>query len=296
MPMHDEGNFPDIPHESCPTSAGEVGVPILYAHTTCVLALFRVDHGPAQAAVQDLGLDAVRLPGARAFAVLTFAVYGDSTIGPYGESGLALATVAAGTDAGFPSILSLWRSNTGPSGVGYAVLHLPVTTGLACAAGREIGGYPKFVTAVHAAIHRRHVSGDVRDPDTGASLVHLEGRTGLAMPSPALDVLLVPRLGGATLAAAVEARGMGRLRTPGTVRLAPLGSSHPTARTLARLGMDGARPAAVFRALSPAGPGVLRARPRRAAGARPWRRYRKPGRGSVPAAPRPGRAQGGGRR
>lgn len=248
MPLEDDDDFSPVPHERLPTAAGAVEVPILYRRTTWVMAGFRVDHAPAQAAVHPFGLEAVRLPGAQAFAVLTFASYGESTIGPYGESGLALACVPAGAGAAVPSIMSLWRSRLARQGVGYAVLHLPVTSGLARAAGRDIWGYPKFVTAIEARIDGRHLFGDVRDPDSGGSLVHLEGRAGFALPSPSLDVLLYSRLGGVTLAAMVEARGMGWLCTPGSVRLAPLAGSHPMAATLAMLGLDGARPAVVFHA------------------------------------------------
>lgn len=229
------------------TSAGEVEVPILYGRTAYFMAVFRVDHAAAQRLVDPFQLQAVALPRARSVAVLTFAAYSESTIGPYLETGLAIAAVPAGADPSVRSLLSLWRSTPGAAGIGYAILHLPATTELACAAGREIWGYPKFVTTIQAALDDSHFQGEVADPASSARLLRLAGRTGWAVPSPPLDVLLYSRRDDTLLQAVVETQGMGWLCMPGTVGLVAAPGSHPMSATLGLLGMHEARPAVVFR-------------------------------------------------
>ena len=94
----------DVPRA---THAGNVALPIEYADTTYFMAVFRAAFAEAQERVAPFGLDAVRLHGEEAVAVLMFASYGRSTIGPYLECGLAIAAVPSGTDPMIRSLLSL---------------------------------------------------------------------------------------------------------------------------------------------------------------------------------------------
>ena len=237
----------DVPRA---THAGNVALPIEYADTTYFMAVFRAAFAEAQERVAPFGLDAVRLHGEEAVAVLMFASYGRSTIGPYLECGLAIAAVPSGTDPMIRSLLSLWRSSPGGHGIGYAVIHLPVTTDLACAAGREIWGYPKFVAPIRAALDGAQIDGEVTDPASGAVILRLAGRTGFAIPGHPLDVDLYSRMDDVQLRASVETRGTGWLCSPGSIRLSTGTDAHPMAQTIALLGLDAARPAVVFRAHS----------------------------------------------
>lgn len=246
--MQQDDPFFAVPRKAVPTSAGAVELPILYDRVAYFTAVFRIALVHAQEALAPFGLHALSLPGGRAVAVLSFACYRHSTIGPYLECGLAIAAVRPGADPAVRSLLSLWRGSAGGRGIGYAVLQLPVTTGLACAAGRELWGYPKFVTGIQARLLGARLLGEVADPDSGASLLRLTGRTGPGVPSPPVDLLIYSRLDGALLGARLAARGMGWLCTAGSLRLETTPLGHPMARTLAMLGLDGARPALVFRA------------------------------------------------
>ncbi len=239
-----------VPPATVVTSAGQVELPIVYGRTSYFMAVFRVAHAAAQKLVDSFQLQAVRLPRKQSVAVLSFAAYGDSTIGPYLETGLAIAAAPAHADPSIRSLSSLWGSRAGKggiAGVGYAILHLPVTTELACAAGREIWGYPKFVTTIRAALEGPHFDGEVADPASPVRLVRLAGRTGWGVPSPPLDVLLYSRRGDTLLRALVETKGMGWLCLPGSMRLDAGPGEHPMATALHTLGMHEARPAVVFR-------------------------------------------------
>lgn len=250
MPEATEPSFANSSRTTVETSAGPVKLPISYAHATCLMAIFRIDHAAAEATVSPWGLRAVRLPQARSVAVLSFADYPESTIGPYREVGLSVAAVPSDQDPRIASVLSLWRSRPGREALGYAILALPVTTALACAAGREIWGFPKSVTSIQARLDGAHFRGEVTDATSDTRLLRLAGRTGLAVPSPAIDLFLYSRIGATLLRTRFATRGMGWLCSPGSVRLEITPPPRQTGDVFGLLGAHMTRPAIVFRAAS----------------------------------------------
>ena len=130
--------------------------------------------------------------------------------------------------------------------VGYCVIDLPVTTAAACAAGREIWGYPKFVTPISFSLQGNRFDGAVTDPDTGKDLVRLSGNAGLGMQGPLLDLVLYSRHNGQMLRTLVNTRGGARLCLPGSVRIKVSDSKHPMAQRLNALGLNDAKPAFLF--------------------------------------------------
>ncbi len=234
-------DFANVPTSESRTSLGPVKLPIVYAEGRSLLAFFWVDPVKAARRLADTGLVPVRFPGGRALLGLAFYDYRDTAIGPYHEVGSALAVRPAGAEA---SALDLLRPASRRR-VGFHVLDLPVSTAIADAAGREIWGYPKFVTELPERFEPGAFSGAVMAPG-GGEILRLEGRASWLVPMPALDLVLYSHLGGRMLRAVVEVRAPTRVAGGGGFRLA-LGSGHRMAETLRDLGLDGGRPFAVAR-------------------------------------------------
>ncbi len=234
-------DFANVSTSPSRTSLGPVNLPILYADGGSLLAFFRVDAGKAARRLADTGLAPVRFPGGRALLGLAFYDYRDTAIGPYREVGSALAVRPAGPEV---SALDLLRPASRRR-VGYHILDLPVSTAIADAAGREIWGYPKFVTELPQRFERGAFSGAVMAPG-GGEVLRLDGRASWLVPMPALDLVLYSHLGGRLLRAVVEVRAPTRIAGGGGFRLT-LGRGHRMAETLRELGLDGARPFAVAR-------------------------------------------------
>lgn len=236
--------FFQVPLADAATSEGVVSLPILYYDCSHFIALFWVEHSVAQSCAGRDGLEAVRFRNGKALAIVAFFEYRHAAIAAYNEVGVAVVAVPPGTALPRARLLSLLR-HPERNRVGFNILDLPVTTPAACAAGRELWGYPKFVTPIEFSLAGHEFRGAVQDPDAPGDLVTLAGRTGVGVPAPLLDLVLYSRHQGRTLRTAVITRGGGRCCLPGSIRLRVTGSTHRMAGNLRALGLDGARPAFV---------------------------------------------------
>ena len=241
MTPYDSDPFFQYPRYDHATSEGPVAMPILYFEDSNFMALYLIDFERARAKLEPAGLEPVRVLGGKALAGVAFYQYRTTTIGPYNEVGVAIAAMPAGMAQPALPLLSMFRSPD-HNRVGSHILDLPVTTAPACAAGREIWGYPKFVTPIDFSLRSGEFAGAVADPAGGPPLVRLAGRTGLGVPGPLLDLVLYSRLDGRLVRATAVTRGGARLALPGSVRLEVSASDHRMAANLRDLGIPGAKP------------------------------------------------------
>lgn len=230
-----------VPQSLHPTSAGNVSLPVLYYDTSNVIAFFRAPADAAAALLADAGLKpAYSLFGSTVVGV-SFYEYRDTSVGAYNEVGLAIPAVDAAQRSGLATLLDPLRSLE-TRRAGFYVVDLPVTTELAKAAGRDIWGYPKFVTRIDFSYAGKRIAMRVADPDSDDDILHLEGRLSPGLPTPAMSLVTWSTLHGHRVRATVNVRGALRVCLGGTVRLSLGRSSHPMARHLASLGLDGRKP------------------------------------------------------
>lgn len=235
--------FFDVPKTRRETSQGEVDFPIAYYDTSELIALFEADPEPVRQAMRDVRLSPV-LIGGKARIALVFFEYRDTSIGPYNEVGLATLAMPEGESAP-PSLVSAIDVLRNPRKrrVGIHVLKLPVTTAIANAAGREMWGFPKFVTPIDVDLGDSTFSGRVADPDDPQKdILKLSGKLPPRLPVPPVGLMLLSQLDGTVLRTIVEARGPHRGGPARGLQLKVGDSAHPMATQLRDLGLDGARP------------------------------------------------------
>lgn len=238
------------------TSRGEVQLPILYYDVSYLNAIFAVDWELAEDLLENTGLQAVRFPGDKALAGVAFFEYRKTSIGVYNEVGVVIVVTLANRPT-----KGLLRDFVRPSAeriAGFHILDLPVTTEAANSAGREIWGYPKFVTDIPLQFGDRRFAGSVKDPVTGQNILTLEGAWGPSLTVPGFDLCLYSLREGQMLRTVVETDA--RMQTAGGrgFKLTVGPSTHRMAENLRALGLDGARPfviqnATVFHSRLPAG-------------------------------------------
>lgn len=234
--------FFQYPRSALRTTLGAVDMPILYQGATILMALFRVPLERARPLVVDPDLELVAAGSGRALAALAFYEYRETTIGPYREVGTALLVRPRQAPAPRWPLLSQLQP-LDRRHAGFHVVDLPVTTDAACVAGRELWGYPKFVTTIDFELKGRRFAGAVHDPAGGPPLLRLAGTTRALLPAPLLDLLLYSRLNGPLLRTLVNTRGGGLGGPGGGLRLdVSASSTHPMAQRLHALGLHGARP------------------------------------------------------
>jgi hypothetical protein len=244
MSTWNQDPFFQYPLTAAPTSQGDVNLPILYYDNSNMIAMFWVDYDAAQAMVGPQGLAAIRFAGGKALVALAFYEYRETAIAPYNEVGVAIAALPKGCTAPALPLLSLFYK-LDCNRAGFYVVDLPVTTAAACAAGREVWGYPKFVTPISFSLQGSKFSGTVSDPDGQGSLLSLSGTAGVSVPGPLLDLVLYSRLDGKLLRTLVNTRGGGKMGLGGSIRLVVSDSEHVMSRNLRALGLENAKPAFV---------------------------------------------------
>lgn len=230
-----------VPRSTHATSQGDVDLPILYYDSTAVLAFFKCDRQKAGALLPTARFRPTLTWGTRAIVGLALFEYRSTSIGTYNEVGLAIPALWKQGPVPRCPATELFRS-VYTRQVGFHIVDLPVTTARAHAAGRELWGYPKFVTPIDFTLQKKQLHCRVHDPANRGAIMTLEGTLGVGAPSPALDLVNFDRLGERDLRTIIQTRGRGHLRGRGTVRLRIGVSSHPMADHLHMLGLDHAQP------------------------------------------------------
>ena len=250
LPWSTDAFFSAVGRSAVQTSAGPCDLPIFYKDTSFLTLIYRVD--PAAAApLVDPAFEPWVVLG-KGLVLLCLFDYRTTTIGPYGEIGLGALVKRRATS---PSLLRAALDMRKEKDAGLFIFNLLVLTAKACAAGRELWGYPKYVTPIDAsftAAGARIALGSelvvTMGPSRGLSTRGLpfvlfsvnEGR----VPRTIVDVDNQVRWGGAA-----------------TAEVAITGDG-PTSRTVKALGLDRAKPALAFRtdamrSILPAGVQVL---------------------------------------
>lgn len=220
------------------TSAGDCPLPILYHDASLIGLFYRVDRDRADALLADTPFDAIPIMG-KAVAFLCAFEYRETTVGVYNEVGLAILARQRGTK---PSLFGLMRDMRKVETAGLYVTNLPVTTEAARAAGKEIWGYPKYVTGI-----------DTRFDADGATEIVLEDEFRLTAGRPrGLSTRGLPFVtwtvhGGRMIRTVINVGHKTKWGGSSKVDLQLLGEG-PTASSLRALGVDGsAKPWWTFR-------------------------------------------------
>jgi hypothetical protein len=151
---------------------------------------YLVPAGPAQRLVAPTGLEVTGpLPG-RALMSLAVCRYDDTDLGPYHEVATSFVVRRHDAPAGASAATRLRELATGAIGV--YIHRLPVDQEFSCTAGREIWGFPKWVTSIEIdepgpAPARTGTGMSVRLVDEATHVLSLSVATGgrLALPARA---------------------------------------------------------------------------------------------------------------
>jgi hypothetical protein len=234
-------DFFDRPKETVTTSLGKLELPVRYHDLSAVLAFFPVARERAEAVLQNAPLVPVRFMGGRALVAVTLFDYRDTSVGPYRECGVSIATIPRGSRQPTLPLLQVIRAPH--RGVlGFQVIDLPVTSDAADVGGREVWGLPKFKTEIDWNLEGVRFSGAVLAPDGNRRILTLEGSLGHTLITPMTDLVIYSLRGGELLH--TRASGKGAMHTGrGRGLVLRVGDSdHPMAERLRVLGLDGAHP------------------------------------------------------
>jgi len=227
------------------TSQGEVELPILYFDNSNVLAFFLCDSTRVQKMLKGTNLKPGLTIGNKTAVAISFYEYRKTTVGIYNEVGVAIPVLQSDDQAPLSGITDLYR-DTEKRKLGFYVLDLPVSTEVANAAGREIWGYPKFVTDISFELSEGCFHSKVMDPVSDQEILSIDGCVGFGLNVPPMSAVTYSSLEGKALRTAINVRGKVKLSYPRGMALRVGKSQHVMAKNLRNLGLNGAHPIALM--------------------------------------------------
>jgi hypothetical protein len=218
-------------------SLGELELPVRVTGGSSLACIYRVSLEAARAVLPTDCFEPVPV-GDQALVQVTALQYDESSIGPYNELGVMVLARRPGT---VPSRMRMLMSLSSVEDAGWFVVNLPVTTGFACAAGRELWGYPNYLTRVDTEFDREGAQIIL-----GGELV-LEHRARFSVKMPGRPFVYLSELEERLLRTVVPVEHGQRLGGARSVRIQVTGDG-PTADTVRRLGLERLRPMFAARA------------------------------------------------
>jgi len=229
-------SFFDVPQQELETSAGKAKFPIFYYDVSALQCYYWVPKEKVEPFLRDTPWQPALFGKDRVLVGIAWYEYRDTDIGPYNEVGLAVGVYPKNTRPPWSSWLNFTASSVGRK-LGFYILHLPVTTQIAHAAGVEMWGYPKFVTNIEFSVEQDLFTGTVQDPSGTETIVRLTGEVSGGLPFPGLDLVLYSTRGAEPLRTVVNTKVIFR-NLRGISFTMELGSAqHPMRSTLAALGL-----------------------------------------------------------
>ena len=230
--------FFNVPMETVKTSQGDVQLPILYYDLSFMMAFFWVEPDDVSPILSGAGLKPVTILNGKTIAGLAFYEYRNTGVGSYNEVGLAIAALPwEKFSPWFPALELLMPLKM--RRMGFHVIDLPVTTKEADAAGREIWGYPKFVTEIPLTFRSDYFSGKVMDPqDPKMPIFSLDGKIGKGLQLPAFQMNTYTVLNDKRIKTFIDVRGSFQYFLNTNFKLQVGTSSHHMAQNLKLLKLD----------------------------------------------------------
>jgi hypothetical protein len=241
-----QDTFFDVPLSVAQTSEGRVDLPIFYYNVGVRHLNYWVDYDRVAPKLEGTGLVPCRFFNGKALVSLIFFNYRDVSIGPYEEVTITIIVrPVALKDPGvyLPTFLKRKGENWGS--VGAYVLEMPVTLPLARAAGREIWGYPKFVTRIPFRLTGRYFAFEVKDPDADESIVAVKGMMSPGICLKATDLVTFSNLNDSIIKTIVNVDAKITLCL-GEVSLDVGRSTHGMAANIRDIGLADSTPAFIM--------------------------------------------------
>lgn len=244
-PFNEGSYFPNVEsdYNSTPfnTSAGSIDMPVLYYDASAIFMLFFADYDKVARLLEGTGLSLCRFFNRKAVVTVSFFEYRDVSCGPYNEACVAPFVYYSGYGKPLFYIPELLKKGTG-SRVGGHVLDLPVTTPIANAAGREIWGFPKFITDISFKLERNWFEGRVRDPDSNTELISMMGKFLPGIPLKAIDIVTFQNHKGSVIRTVMRSKATVKSGLNIDLRLSIGKSGHRMAQNLRAMGLEGKKP------------------------------------------------------
>ncbi len=234
--------FFQVPREGFPSSIGKIELPILYYDVNLLIVFYFVDFERSMTLLQNTDLEPIKFYNGKSLVTLALFEYKDTSVGRYNEVGLAIAVKEKSKQVQFPLLefsKLLLKVNPEKIPFGFYVVHLPVTTKEANVAGREIWGYPKFVTEIPLKFDFEGFQfyGSVLDPEN-QTIFELKGDLKSFISIPAMDLITYTYYEDQLIRTHIDVVGNFKLSLNKSFTITNVQSHHPMAQMIKQLNLE----------------------------------------------------------
>ena len=241
-------DFFDVPRTAYTTSHTRTQVPMFFYRTAARIINYFIDYDRVLPKLEGTGLSPCRFFKKKAMVSLIFFNYQDVTIGAYDE--VVISIMVYPEPLGPPSLpiptilfakkAALWKK------LGAYVLEMPVTIPAARAAGREIWGFPKFLTTIPSRLSGNHFEFSVMDPDAGVPVVEVKGEMGPGISGKAFDLVSFNNYEDTIFRVETQVNGKMKNCLCKKIEVKAGPTDHRMAQNVRDLGLETAKPAMIM--------------------------------------------------
>ncbi len=243
-----KSDFFDVPVVDYNISVGVVQVPVFYQRLRMRALNYFVDYERVLPLLKDTGLLPVRFFNGKVLTTLTFFNYQEVSLTAYDEVVLSVSVYpeALGKPSWPTFRLLFGRKDAAWSKMGVYVVEMVVTIPEARAGGREIWGYPKFLTQIPSELSADEFKFAVLDPDTQEPIVEAKAVAGGGLPGRSMDMVTFGNFQDKIIRTVVQVDGKIRQRRCKQAQVKVAATDHRMAQSLRALGLDRAKPVGVM--------------------------------------------------
>lgn len=231
------------------TSQGPFDLPVLYYDVSVRQLLFWVDYDKALPKLAGTGLVPTAFSNSKTIVSIVFYNYRRvSDIDPYEELALGITAELQSAKKGARRLRTFFGIPLIGGGISSYVLELPVTTDQACAGGRELWGYPKFVTRLPFKFQETGFEFGALYPGSDESIVSVKAELGKSkgFGMRGFDLVTYSNLNDKILRTVINIEARYRMYTkrPVVIKVSP--EHHRLADNFRDLGLDRTQPFMIF--------------------------------------------------
>ncbi len=241
-------DFFDVPRTFYTTSYTPTQVPMFFYRMAARIVNYFIDYEKVLPKLEGTGLKPCRFFKDKSMVSLIFFNYQDVTIGAYDEVVISIMCYPEALGAPslpIPTIMlakkaALWKK------LGSYVLEMPVTIPAARAAGREIWGFPKFLTTIPSRLSGNNFEFGVMDPDTDESIVQVKGTMGPGITTKAFDLVSFNNYEDTIFRVETEVNGKMKNCTCRHIEVKAGPGNHRMTQNVRDLGLETAKPVGIM--------------------------------------------------
>jgi hypothetical protein len=222
-----------------------VDLPFFYYDASVRQLNFFIDYGAAVSKLEGTGLVPCRVFNGKAVACLVFYNYRETSIGSYEEVSLVIPSYPESFKDPKYYLVNMLKRDGHKWTVGVYVLELPVTIPEARVSGREIWGFPKYLTDIPFSLSDRSFEYAVMDGPGGQPVMKVECVTGPGLNMPGTDVVAFTDHDNTILRTIVNVDAKYRMGMCRELRIDTGTTDHRLAQNVRDLGLERLKPFSV---------------------------------------------------